>query len=181
MASISFSWVVMFMIQITGFSSFHSEAIPKEAGALAPHPFYISVTEVNHNEKDKAFEISCKMFADDFEQVLEKNNKTRLDISTAKDKVLFDRFIPAYMNNHLSLTVDGKPARLNYVGYEKDKESVYCYFQVNDIAAPRKISINNSILYDFNETEINIMHVVVGGKRQSTKLDYPGTVANFSF
>ena len=29
------------------------------------HPFYVSVTEMNYNEKSQSFEISCKMFAED--------------------------------------------------------------------------------------------------------------------
>ena len=146
-----------------------------------PHPFYISVTEVNQNAKDHTLEISCKMFADDFEQILEKNYKKELDISTEKDKPVFDKLIPDYMAKHLSFVVDSRPMHFSYIGYEKDKESVYCYLQIDKVPSVKKIDINNSILYDFNNTEINIMHVVVNGHRQSTKLDYPNTNASFTF
>jgi hypothetical protein len=145
------------------------------------HPFYISVTEINHNAKEKTLEISCKMFADDFEQILEKNYKTQLDIASDKDKANFDKLIPDYMNRHLAIAIDGKLVKLTYVGFEKDKESAYCYFQVENVAAPKKLEIFNSILHDFNNTQINIMHVVVNGHRQSTKLDYPNTKASFAF
>src|SRR5690242_4783382 len=74
----------------------------------ALHPFYIAVTEINHNAKDKDLEISCKMFAEDLEQILEKNNKATLDITADKDKAAFDRYIPDYIGKHLNLTVDGK-------------------------------------------------------------------------
>ena len=40
------------------------------------HPFFVSVTEMNHNAKDKTLEISCKLFADDFEKGLEQVYKT---------------------------------------------------------------------------------------------------------
>ena len=36
------------------------------------HPFYVSVTEINHNAADKTLEISCKMFTEDLEEILEK-------------------------------------------------------------------------------------------------------------
>ena len=39
------------------------------------HPFYVSVTEVNQNVSEKTLEISCKFFADDFENILEKSYK----------------------------------------------------------------------------------------------------------
>ena len=145
------------------------------------HPFYISVTEINHNSKDKTLEISCKLFADDLEQTLERNYKTQLDITEAKYKPMVDKLINDYISKHLGLAVDGKVAKLQYLGFEKEKESAYCYFQAENVPSVRKLEINNSLLYDFNDTEINIMHVMVNGKRQSTKLDYPQKMASFSF
>ena len=145
------------------------------------HPFYISVTEVNENTKEKTLEISCKLFADDLEQTLNKNYKTTMDISAEKYKVAADKLIPDYINRHLSLTVNGKPSKLNYVGFEKDKESVYCYLQIDQVSSIKRIDISNSLLHDFNTSEINIMHITVNGHRQSTKLEYPNTQANFIF
>lgn len=147
----------------------------------APHPFFIAVTEINQNAAAKSLEISCKFFADDLEQTLEKAYGTHLDISDAKDKASFDKFIPDYINKHLQLTADGKPLRLNFVGYEKEKESAFCYFEVLNIPLLKQLDATNSLLHDFTKEQINIMHVTVGGKRQSTKLDYPARDASFRF
>lgn len=145
------------------------------------HPFYVSVTEINHNAENHTLEISCKMFAEDLEEILRTNYKSQVSLGTAKDKARLDQLIPDYINKHLALNVDGKPGKLAYIGFEKDKESAYCYLQVDDVNTVKKINISNTILYDFNEGEINIMHVVVGGKRHSTKLNYPDKQAAFSF
>jgi Domain of unknown function (DUF6702) len=40
------------------------------------HPLYISVTEINHNAKDRILEVSCKIFTNDLETVLEKMSGT---------------------------------------------------------------------------------------------------------
>jgi hypothetical protein len=172
MVVIGYQWLLAFIF------SFAAPA-PAAASRLAPHPFYIAVTEINHNPKDQTLEISCKMFADDLEQILEKNYKTQLDISLDKDKAAFDKYIPDYINHHLNIVVDGKAASLSYVGFEKEKESAFCYFQVDRVAAPKKLDITNSILHDFKEEQINIIHVTINGKRQSTKLDFPDTQATF--
>ena len=145
------------------------------------HPFYISVTEINHNPKEKTLEVSCKMFADDFEKVINRNYKLQLDIGTLKDKTKYDHFISAYFTTHLGMSADGKNLKINYVGFEKEKESVYCYFQVVNLPYLKNLEITNSILHDLNENQINIIHVMVLGKRQSTKLDYPSINARFSF
>jgi len=39
----------------------------------------------------------------------------------------------------------------------------------------------NNLLYDYTHDQINIMHVTVGGKRQSSKLNYPAQRASFDF
>ena len=149
--------------------------------ARPPHPFYISVTEISHNATSKSLEVSCKFFADDFEQTLEKAYAAHLDIASAKDKATFDRFIPDYINKHLQLLVDGRPVKLAYIGYEKEKESAYAYFEVANIPTVKQLDAVNTLLHDFQTEQINIMHVTANGKRQSTKLDNPASKAGFRF
>jgi hypothetical protein len=147
----------------------------------ATHPFYIAVTEVNHNANEKTLEISCKMFAEDIEEQLEKNYKATLDIRAEKDKASFDKFIPDYINRNFGIWLDGKPAALQFLGFETDGESTYIYFEVPKISHPKNVRISNSILYDFQQGQINIVHVTVNGKRQSSKLTYPHKEVNFGF
>jgi hypothetical protein len=166
---------------IAALVSFGIKGEAKPAAVPAFHPFYVSVAEIEQNAKEKTLEISCKFFADDFEHTLEKAYRAQLDIASSKDKASFDKFIPDYINKQLILQVNGKAAKLGYVGYEKEGESVYCYFEVNNTPAVRQVSITNKLLYDFTQEQINIMHVTIGGKRQSAKLNYPSAQASFQF
>ena len=175
MAAMLFKWLTLCSLWLGG-----ANAAYKPSGA-GKHPFYISVTEINHNATDKTLEISAKVFADDLEQILEKNYKTTLDITTAKDQPRFNQLLPDYFSKHLVLVVDGKPVKLTYIGYETEKESAHCYFQVDHIATVKKIEISNSILYDFIDSETNIMHVTVNGTRKSGKVSYPEKDAVFQF
>jgi hypothetical protein len=145
------------------------------------HPFYIAVTEIEHNAREKSLEISCKIFAEDFEEILKKNYGTVVDLGAEKDKAALDKYIPDYIGHHLKLRIDGKPVNLGFVGFERDRESAYCYFQVDNISSVKKMEVQNSLLHDFTDKQINIVHVVVEGKRQSTKLDYPSSLASFNF
>lgn len=177
MALLFYKWTTFFLLPFLSMGNGGEPVAPPDQ----LHPFYVSVTEVNHNATSKSLEISCKFFSEDLEQILEKDYKTQLDISAAKDKAAFDKFIPDYVGKHLALAVDGRPIVLTYVGFEKEKESAYAYFEVSNIAAVKNISATNSLLHDFIDQQINIMHVIIGGKRQSTKLDYPDTKAVFQF
>lgn len=145
------------------------------------HPLYITVTEISHNPKDKILEVSCKMFSNDFEAVLEKMAGARVDLSSVKDKAASDKLIAAYVERHLRLKVDGKAAELHFVGSENEEDGTWSYFQVNDVPAVKRIDVTNELLYDGFPQEINIMHVTVGGQRQSTRLDCPAVSAGFQF
>ena len=149
-------------------------------GSLS-HPLYISVTEINHNPKDKILEISCKIFTNDFESVLEKSAGAKVDLSSVKDKPASDKLIAGYVERHLRLKVDGKPVLLHFVGSENEDDGTWSYFQVNDMPTVKRIDIVNDLLYDGFPQQINIMHVTVGGQRQSTRVDCPAANASFQF
>jgi hypothetical protein len=149
--------------------------------ARAAHPLYITVTEINHNAKEKILEVSCKVFTNDLETVLEKVSGARVDLSTPKDKPASDKLISAYVEKHLRLKVDGKPVQLHFIGSENEADGTWSYFQVNDVPSVKKIDAGDDLLYDGFNQQINIMHVTVGGQRQSTRLDYPEANASFQF
>jgi hypothetical protein len=145
------------------------------------HPFHVSVTEIEHNASDKTLEISCKLFTDDFENVLKQNYKTKVDLINPVDKAAMDTLVKKYITSHLSILADGKPVLLTYIGFERDNEAVYGYLQGDNITNPQKIDITNKLMYDLFTDQINLMHIKVGGKRKSIKLDYPAAMASFNF
>lgn len=157
--------------------------LPARGGdtTVARHPFYLSVTEISHNGSDKTLEISCKMFAEDLEAILEKNNNVTLDITTGQDEARFNQYIPPYVLARLGIDIDGRKAALNFVGYEVEKESVYCYFEVKNLASVKKAVLKNSLLHDFSKEQINIIHFTANGKRQSARLLCPESNTAFSF
>ncbi|WP_454803990.1 DUF6702 family protein [Mucilaginibacter phyllosphaerae] len=145
------------------------------------HPFYVSVTEIKHNPKTQAVEVSCRMFYDDLEHALEKENKTPLDIVKPADKAQLNRFINEYVKKHLNIKVDGKPLNLSYVGYEIQEDGAWAYFEVKGVTSVKKIEIHDELLNAMHAEQINMLHVTVGGQRKSTKLDAPDADTSFSF
>ncbi len=145
------------------------------------HPFHMSVVEMNHNAQDKILEISCKIFTDDFEKVLAKNYNTKVDLTNPPNKPAMDSLVKRYVLGHLGLNVNGKPVSLIYVGFETDNEASYAYIEVDNVNTVTKVDIYNNLMYDMYDDQVNIMHVIVGGKRESTKLTYPDKQTGVSF
>ena len=73
--------------------------------------------------------------------------------------------------------VNGQPVKFSYVGFEHEKEAVYGYLEVSNVVSVHKIDVSNSLMYDLFDDQVNIMHISVGGKRISTKLNYPDKIA----
>jgi hypothetical protein len=145
------------------------------------HPIFMSVTEIEHNAKDKTLEISCKIFTDDFEKTLRQSYKTTVDLVNPKDKAASNKMVSDYVQQHLVITVNGKKTPLEFIGYEQQEEGIISYFQANNIAAVNKIAFTNNILYEYKKEQIGIMHVTVNGNRKSTKLNNPEEKASFEF
>lgn len=145
------------------------------------HPIYVSVAEIEHNAKDKTLEISCKIFTDDLEKTLRSAYKTHVDLLDPKIKPAMDKLVSDYVLKHLKISVDGKPAVLRYLGYEKIEEGIYSYYQADNIPSVKKIEVTDDILFEYNEQQMSLIHVIVNGQRKSTKLDNPEKMAVLNF
>ncbi len=148
---------------------------------MAYHPIFVCVTEIEHNAKTKSLEISTKIFTDDFEKTLRAAYKTKVDLLDGLQRAEMDKLVSDYIKKHFAISIDGKPTAIKYVGYENIEEAIYCYFEIENIATLKKIAITDDILYEYKKEQISILHVTVGGKRQSTKLSNPEKVVEMRF
>lgn len=121
------------------------------------------------------------MFTDDLEGALKKSLKATVDLSSAAQQERAGVLVNQYVQQHLRIMANGKPVPVKFVGFEKEAESVYCYFECTGVAGLKKLEITNSLLQDFTQEQINIIHVMAGGGRQSTRLNFPAHTASFSF
>ncbi|MEO5683762.1 MAG: DUF6702 family protein [Chitinophagaceae bacterium] len=145
------------------------------------HPFYVSVTEINHNAKEKTLEVSCKIFLDDTEKTLKKQLNTAVELTNPKEPKKAQQQVGDYVKKHLSIKVDGKPVVLDFVGYEVEGASLWSYYQVNNIAGVHKIEVTNNLLYEMYDSQICIVHAQVGGNKKSTRVTNPETNMVFEF
>ena len=137
------------------------------------HPYHVGSVEINYNAKTKTFEISAKFFLDDLENSLNaKYNKT-LHFGEEKSKAGLDQALENYFAEYFKLKSNNKFLKINYLGFEEDKESVNVYLESEATEMPKKVETAVSLLYSFFEDQMNIVHIIVNGERKSSKLNYP--------
>ena len=166
MASILYKWLIVFSGMFFSATS---------------HPIFVSVTEINHNATAKTLEISCKIFTDDFEQTLRQQNNTAIDLLNTSMKPKMNPMVNAYIRQHLQIAADGKKLSLQFLGFEQQEEGIISYFQVNDIAVVKKLTVTDNILYTTKPQQMQIIHVMVKGERKSSRLNNPDEQVEFVF
>lgn len=145
------------------------------------HPFYVSVTEIVHNKNTGTVQVSVRVFFDDFEKALEKKYKKKVNIIKPVDRKELDVLIAAYIKVHLKISANGKMLNLKYLGYEIAEDAAWCYFESADAGPVKQLNIKNDLLFEQHESQSNMIHVIVDGKRKSTKLDNPQSEAQFTY
>jgi len=170
MVNIISGWLLVSIISL--FPCFHQT---ETVGNKSLHPFYVSMIEIDHNAKEKTVEVSIRIFTDDLENTLKKYGNTKVDILHPANKAEVDKLLNDYIQHKLQLKLDGKAVTLHYLGYEQQLESIWTYLEVKDVPTLKKVSVNCSLLYDYQEKQTNIFHVKANGTEKSYKLDNPET------
>lgn len=145
------------------------------------HPVYVSVTEIQHNAKDKTLEISCKIFTSDFEAILKSKTKSKINLLQPTDKKLMESLVDQYIHQHLKIKVDGQAKKMEFLGYEQNEDAIQSFFEIKDVTTLKKIDVQDDILYEYKSEQISIIHVVVNANRKSTKLVNPESAFSLNY
>ena len=145
-----------------------------------PHPFYLSVTDIKYNEKNKSLEVACKMFTNDLEGALKKTTGKKVDILNTKDKKEVEKILFDYINKRLTVNLNGKTQTLKYIGYEKEDDVIWTYMEIEKCVKPKQLNISNSLLYDFLKEQINLVSFEIAGDKQSSKVSNPDKEIKFT-
>ena len=170
------------------------------------HPFYVSVCQVDFNPENRTFQISIKIFTDDFERALEESTDKRLRLGTRKEHEETDEIIRAYFKDRFSIQVNDAAIDLNYLGKEVGIDTTWCYIESKMIPPPvpdsdrkthasnkrsqripdptfleGRIRITNQILLETFDNQTNIVHIKIGNQRKSLLLSYARETDSVNF
>ena len=140
------------------------------ASPLLAHQFYVTITQIDANAEAKSLEITVKIFTDDIEKTLEKETHEKLRLGSKRQNPRAGDLIFNYLRKNLKLQIDGKPAELDFVGFEVELDVTWCYLEVPKVPDPKKITIRNTILLDAFDAQTNIVHFKIGKEQKSLLL-----------
>ena len=145
------------------------------------HPFFVSVIDINYKQKERALQLSVKLFTNDLEDALRRTSKKKIDILNPINKAETDSILFNYISKRLNININSKKQTLNFIGYEKEEEAIWTYLEIKNSAQPKKINIDTKLLYDFLPQQINIVHIDINGIKKSSKVTNPASNIEFIF
>jgi hypothetical protein len=146
------------------------------------HPIHISVTEINYNEKAKSLQITSRVFIDEMELgVRAQRKESELDILEPKNSLTTKQLIGSYLAAHLKIKIDGKPAKINFLGHEKEDISFVCYLEIENVKKLKTLEVFNDIITEIHDDQSNLVHVTYKSPVKSTRLTRDNTSEIFSF
>ena len=146
------------------------------------HPIHLSVTEIQFSEKDKALQITTRIFIDDLELSLRnKLNQPDLDILLPQTGLTLDQMTADYLKEHLKVKLEGKPQIIKLLGHEIEDVAVIFYIEIENVKKIKVMEVHNDVIMETHEDQSNIIHVTYKGPIKSVRLlrDKPSEVFKF--
>lgn len=146
------------------------------------HPFYFSLTQIDHNPQTESLEITIKLFTTDIEQALEAQATGRMFLGEVdKEHEKADVYLQRYLQQHLQLMVNGEAVQYDYLGKEVELDVVWCYVEVSRVAELQTLAVKNTMLIDEFAEQQNVVQVKFGKQKKSALLRKGAVEETLSF
>lgn len=136
---------------------------------VAVHKFYVSVTNINYAEKEKALQITSRIFIDDFDVLLKERYGITANLATKTEDKNSESYIQKYISTKFHITINNKPVPVKYIGRAYDNDIIILYLEVEDVVLDelKSIEVENAILTDLFEEQKNLVHFKFNGVKKS--------------
>ncbi|MGB3143197.1 MAG: DUF6702 family protein [Maribacter sp.] len=133
------------------------------------HKFYISVTNVDYSEKDKAVQIITRIFVNDMNSVLTERYGVETKLGTDRETKVDSEYLEKYLRAKFVVEINGKTVPYNLIGKKYDTDMIILYLEVPKIELKNlsSIAVENEILTDLYDEQQNVVHFKIDGKKKS--------------
>ncbi len=124
------------------------------------HPVHLSITNIDYNNSEKCFDISIRIFIDDFEMILENYYNEKINIGKENENPDTDKYIRDYIVKNLVLEIDNQEIKnKNYlfIGRKIEDITLWLYFKIKYKEKLNYVTITNSILTDLYKDQKNLL------------------------
>ena len=125
----------------------------------AMHPVHVTITNIDFNSKQKAFDISTKLFLDDFQGVVLKNSNVELNLGKSNVDLNADEYIKEYYIDNFNIKINNKfsSKKLKFIKKEITEGALWLYFSYQLSGKIEKLEVENKLLNDYYPDMTNLV------------------------
>jgi hypothetical protein len=136
------------------------------------HPVHVSVTNIDLDPGRGMVELSVKIFADDFQDLILHKYGVQLNIVNQEDPGEKISAINRYVNEALQLVFNGKEtADLEYIESKLNEEAIWLFYRYEHPRRIRRVDIRNRVMLEKFQDQTNLMIVSYNDIQNGYKLD----------
>ncbi|MDN5214541.1 hypothetical protein QQ020_20850 [Fulvivirgaceae bacterium BMA12] len=150
-------------------------------GLNIAHPFHVSVCEIDYNDKNKALEITQKIFLDDLEEGLTKYSGEHFDITEKVHEQKVNQLLEVYYPENMQVKINGKPRPFRYLGFEMEADAMWCYLEIEKVKNLKSLEVTNTLLFETFDDQSTILHIQKDEKIRSFRLTSDEPTAQLQF
>lgn len=147
----------------------------------AMHKYYISVTQIDYFPKKQSVQITSRIFIDDLEKLLRERYDETITLSSGAQEQVTDNYIEKYLLESIKIKINGKEARIVFIGKEYDVDMVKCYLEIEKVKKIESIEIRNEVFFDLFDDQQNIVKTKIHSKLKSFLLSRNNKSAMLNF
>ena len=139
------------------------------------HPYHVNVIEIRHNSADSTWQMTVRVFTNEWEGVLRKVGSAKIDLKNEVDSLHNNFLLQQYLVNHLAIDSDSALLNWNWIGFENKQDETWCYLESKGHFSG-EIKVKVDILYEHGHEQQTIVHLYANGKRFSRRVMSPEKV-----
>ena len=126
--------------------------------AVITHPIHISVVELRFSGDSKTIQFSQRIFVDDLESAVNKENSTSLDILKLEES---DRneILKKYLFPKIEIRVDNQKIIFNYIGSEIEEGVCWVHLESEKTKSFKQITVKNVVLFELFDDQSTIIQI----------------------
>jgi hypothetical protein len=136
------------------------------------------MTDIEWEAEEQVMGISSRFFIDDMERALSPEGKVKISMKMdAKNSLL----LQTYFLEHFNLKDAKGNVPVTFIGYEVEKDMIWCYAQCNRKPDSKTLSANANWLTELFEDQSNILHLKDGAHLKTVILNRSNPTSSFNY
>lgn len=158
---------IFFSILVLFFSITNASNPPVET-----HKFYVSITQVNWNEKQQRLEITMRLFIDDLQLALQNKFGTNFHIGSNLEAQDEEHKFIAYISETLKIQLNTKNTAFQFVTKSVEDDVLVSHWVIQKVNKINTLEISNKTLFNVLPEQQNIIHTNIKSQKKSLLLTY---------